>query len=82
MVGGEASQFILWGEQAFYTAAYRATPTLPNMALPQREGWHRHFSYWSMSFADTHVAHGYFDTRTIYGLGGTLWQPGFVPITQ
>ena len=29
-------------------------------------------------FADGHAAHGYFDTRQVYGLGGSIWQPGFV----
>lgn len=83
LVGGNASQFILWTEQGFYGATYNASPEafeddpLPP-SLPQRNGWHRKFSSWSVAFADGHVSHGYFDTRSIYGLGGTIWQPNYV----
>ena len=82
LVGGNASQFILWTEQGFYGATYNAKPDdldspMPP-ALPQRNGWHRKFSAWSVAFADGHVAHGYFDTRSIYGLGGTIWQPNML----
>lgn len=81
LVGGGASRFILWAEQGFYSATYNAAPKenytgLPP-ALPQRDGWHRKFSSWSVGFADGHATHGYFDTRYIYGLGGTIWQPGY-----
>lgn len=80
-VGGTASRFVMWSEQGFYSATYNAAPysgfkDLPP-ALPQRQGWHRKFSSWSMAFADGHAAHGFFDTRQIYGLGGTIWQPNF-----
>lgn len=79
IVGGDASQFILWTEQGFYGATYNANPDDPDFpmppSLPQRNGWHRKFSSWSVAFADGHVAHGYFDTRSIYGLGGTIWAP-------
>ncbi len=83
LVGGNASQFVLWAEQGFYGATYNAKPlgiqenedTPPS--LPQVHGWHRKFSSWSLGFADGHVAHGFFDTRNIYGLGGTIWQPSF-----
>lgn len=44
-------------------------------ALPQVEGWHRKFSVWTVGFADGHVINGFYDTRTIYGLGGTIWEP-------
>ena len=80
--GGTASRFVMWVEQGFYSATYNAAPysgykDLPP-ALPQRQGWHRKFSSWSMGFADGHAAHGYFDTRQIYGQGGSIWQPNFV----
>ncbi|GJQ25858.1 MAG: hypothetical protein HBSAPP02_08900 [Phycisphaerae bacterium] len=74
-VGGKASRFILWMEQGFYSAAYRAEPTLPNGAAPQREGWHRRFSAWAAGFADGRAEYGYYDTRLVFGLGGTIWQP-------
>jgi prepilin-type N-terminal cleavage/methylation domain-containing protein len=81
MSGGNASRFILWMEQGFYSAAYNAAPedNYPGLppALPQRDGWHRKFSSWTMGFADGHVSHGFFDSRYVSGLGGTLWQPDF-----
>ncbi|RIK64493.1 MAG: hypothetical protein DCC65_14320 [Planctomycetota bacterium] len=79
IVGGNASQFILWAEQGFYGATYNAKPENHNKdappSIPQIEGWHQGFSSWSVGFADGHVSHGFFDTRGIYGLGGTIWQP-------
>lgn len=83
LVGGNASQFVLWAEQGFYGATYNAKPyglvddeDAPP-SLPQVNGWHRKFSSWTLGFADGHVAHGFFDTRNIYGMGGTIWQPCF-----
>jgi prepilin-type N-terminal cleavage/methylation domain-containing protein len=73
--GGKASRFLFWLEQGFYSAAYRATPSLPNGAASLRMGWHRRFSAWSGVFADGHAQNGFFDTRLIYGMGGTLWEP-------
>ena len=82
LVGGEASRFIMWHEQGMGTATYRAKPTLPNNADPMRFGWHRKFSHWSVGFADGHVAHGFYDTRLVFGgLDGTIWQPNFTPDT-
>jgi prepilin-type N-terminal cleavage/methylation domain-containing protein len=81
LVGGSASRFIMWVEQGFYSATYNAGPTLDDSeALPQRTGWHRRFSSWSVGFADGHAVHGYYDTRLVYGLDGTIWQPGFKPL--
>lgn len=81
LTGGEGSRFILWVEQGFYSATYNAAPYQGFMDLPpgqpQRDGWHRKFSSWSVGFADGHADHGYFDTRQIYGLGGTIWQPNY-----
>ena len=48
-------------------------------SLPLRYGWHRKFSSWVLGFADGHARYGYFDTRQIYGLGGTIWQPKLRP---
>ncbi len=82
MIGGQASQFIIWGEQGFYSATYCAGPTADGVgggAQPQRRGWHRKWSAWTCAFADGHARYGYFDTRQIYGLDGTIWQPGFRP---
>jgi prepilin-type N-terminal cleavage/methylation domain-containing protein len=79
LIGDGAARFIIWGEQGFYSATYRATPELPNEAAPQRRGWHRKFSSWAAGFADGHAVYGYYDTRLVYGLGGTIWQPNFTP---
>jgi prepilin-type N-terminal cleavage/methylation domain-containing protein len=79
LIGGNASRFIIWGEQGFYSATYRAGPTIAGIgggAYPQRSGWHRKWSSWSAGFADGHAKYGFFDTRQIYGLDGTIWQPG------
>ncbi|MBN2561573.1 MAG: prepilin-type N-terminal cleavage/methylation domain-containing protein [Phycisphaerae bacterium] len=76
----DAARLIMWVELGFYSATYRAGPTIEGIgggAMPQRMGWHREFSAWSMAFADGHADYGYFDTRQIYGLGGTIWQPNF-----
>jgi len=82
LTGGQASRFIIWGEQGFYSATYRAGPTTAGIgggAQPQRWGWHRKWSAWAAAFADGHAAYGYFDTRQIFGLGGTIWQPDYRP---
>jgi prepilin-type N-terminal cleavage/methylation domain-containing protein len=77
LVGGKASEFIMWVEQGFYSATYRASRILPNGAGPQRLGWHRKFSKWTLGFADGHAVHTYYDTRLKHGAAGTIWQPGF-----
>jgi hypothetical protein len=82
MVGGWAAQFIIWVEQGFYSNTYRAGPTIAGIGggpAVQRVAWHRKFSSWVVGFADGHAKYGYFDTRQIYGLGGTIWQPGYRP---
>jgi type II secretory pathway pseudopilin PulG len=80
MSGGEASEFIMWVEQGFYSSTYMAGPTTAGIGsgpAPLRIGWHRKFSTFSVGFADGHARYGYFDTRQIFGLGGTIWQPNF-----
>lgn len=77
MEGGEASRFIMWVEQGFYSATYRATPVLPNGANAQRNGWHCRFSAWTLGFADGHVVNSYYDTRLSFGDAGTIWEPNF-----
>ncbi|MBI5764683.1 MAG: prepilin-type N-terminal cleavage/methylation domain-containing protein [Planctomycetes bacterium] len=77
-VGGAASRFIQWDEIGFYSAAQNAAEKVEwSGARPQRNGWHRKFSFWSVGFGDGHAAHGFFDTRIVYGLGGSIWQPDF-----
>jgi prepilin-type N-terminal cleavage/methylation domain-containing protein len=75
-IGGGAAQFIQWDEVGMYSATQRAAekPEWSGAGV-QRMGWHRKFSQWSAGFADGHAAHGMFDTRQVYGLGGTIWQP-------
>jgi prepilin-type N-terminal cleavage/methylation domain-containing protein len=80
LVGDGASRFIMWVEQGFYSATYRASPDLPNGAAPKRRGWHRKFSNWCVGFADGHALYGFYDTRLSNGgMGGTIWQPNFRP---
>jgi prepilin-type N-terminal cleavage/methylation domain-containing protein len=76
LVGGAAARFIMWVEQGFYSATYCAAPKLSqSTATAQRYGWHRKFSTWSVAYADGHATNGYFDTRVIFGLDGTIWEP-------
>lgn len=78
LVGGRAARFIFWVEHGFYSATYRAGPTINGIGggpAPQRFGWHKKWSHWNVGFFDGHVLSGYFDTRQIYGLGGTIWEP-------
>ena len=80
MSGGEASEFIVWVEQGFYSSTYMAGPTTAGIGsgpAPLRYGWHRKFSTFSVGFADGHARYGFFDTRQIFGLGGTIWQPNY-----
>lgn len=78
MTGGEASRFIVWVEQGFYNATYRAGPTvLASQALQQRYGWHKQFSKWSLGFADGHAEYRYYDTRVSITPDATIWQPGW-----
>lgn len=76
--GGKASRFIIWVEQGFYSATYKATPNLnTTQANRQKPGWHKEFSKWSVGFADGHASYGYFDTRLSIDPTGvwTIWQP-------
>jgi len=80
LVGGKAAAFALWVEQGFYSATQNADVTLNSTigsTSPQRWGWHRKFSSWSIGFADGHVQHTYWDTRQVFGPGGaSIWIPG------
>mgnify|MGYP001581392461 FL=1 len=77
-IGGAGSRFIQWLEIGMYSAAHNAAEKVEwSSAKPQRVGWHRKFSYWSAGFADGHAAHGFFDTRQVYGLGGSIWAPDY-----
>jgi len=80
LVGGKAASFAMWVEQGFYSATQNADATLQSTigsTSPQRWGWHRKFSSWSIGFADGHVQHTYWDTRQIFGPGGaSIWIPG------
>ncbi len=77
-IGGAGSRFIQWLEIGMYSAAQNAAEKVEwSAAKPQRVGWHRKFSYWSAGFADGHAAHGFFDTRQVYGLGGSIWAPDY-----
>jgi len=78
MTGGTASRFILVPEQGFYSATYRAGPTVASsLALPQRFGWHKEFSKWSLGFADGHCEYTYYDTRVSITPKATTWQPNW-----
>jgi prepilin-type N-terminal cleavage/methylation domain-containing protein len=83
LVGGGAGEFVTWVEQGFYSATYRAGPTIAGIGTHpnQTNGWHRKWSTWNVSFFDGHGKSGFFDTRQIYGFGGgTIWQPRLKPV--
>lgn len=76
MIGGKASRFATWVEQGFYSATYMSRESLAtSTANPQKNGWHRQFSKWTLAFADGHARYGYFDTRLSVGPDWTIWQP-------
>ena len=76
MIGGKASRFATWVEQGFYSATYMARETLAaSTANPQKNGWHREFSKWTIGFADGHARYAYFDTRLSIGADWTIWEP-------
>jgi prepilin-type N-terminal cleavage/methylation domain-containing protein len=77
LVGGKASRFAMWVEQGFYAQAYQAGPTLAtSLAFPQKRGWHREFSKWSLGMADGSARYVYYDTRLSVSTDGiTIWQP-------
>lgn len=81
LVGGGASKFVLVPEQGFYSATYRAGPPGPintsSLAGPQRFGWHREWSKWSLGFADGHAEYRYYDTRFSIHPSATIWQPNW-----
>jgi prepilin-type N-terminal cleavage/methylation domain-containing protein len=80
LTGGKASRFVIVPEHGFYSATYRAGPTLSSsLAMPQRFGWHKEFSKWSMGFADGHAEHRYYDTRVAIHADATIWQPDWTP---
>lgn len=80
LLGGGASRFVLVPEQGFYSATYRAGPTVNNnLAMPQRFGWHKEFSKWSLGFADGHAEYRYYDTRLSITPDATIWQPNWKP---
>ena len=76
LIGGKASRFIIWCEQGFYSATYQARETLADStANPQKNGWHRQFSRWSVAFADGHAQYKYYDTRLSRDSDWTIWEP-------
>ncbi|MCB9854103.1 MAG: type II secretion system protein [Phycisphaerales bacterium] len=78
IIGGGSSRFVLVPEQGFYSATYRAGPTVnDNLAMPQRHGWHKEFSKWSLGFADGHAEYRYYDTRLSITPDATIWQPNW-----
>lgn len=82
LVGGGAARFIMWNEQGMYARTYGAKPQgEPRSSAnpPPSFGWHRKFASYSAGFADGHANYGFFDTRYVYGLDGTIWQPNIKP---
>lgn len=80
MVGGEASEFVVWMEQRFYSETYRAdmvgTTLITNEKKP-KEGWHCQLSKYGMAFADGHATNSYFNTSFVFGGAGWIWEPYF-----
>lgn len=81
MVGGEASEFIIWLEQGMYSASYGCAMSLPQFVGDPRPklGWHCKMSSWSMGFADGHAKFSYYDTRLAFSGVGWLWEPYYNP---
>lgn len=78
LTGGSAARFVIWLEQGMYSATYNAGPTVASsLAGPQRFGWHREFSKYSMAFADGHAEYRFFDTRVATQPTASLWQPNW-----
>jgi len=78
ILGGAASRFVLVPEQGFYSATYRAGPTLGStLAKPPWYGWHRQFSKWSLGFADGHAEYRYYNTRLAIMPEATIWKPNW-----
>jgi prepilin-type N-terminal cleavage/methylation domain-containing protein len=82
LVGGGAARFIIWEELGMYARTYGALPQgepTSNQNPRRAFGWHRKFSSYSAGFADGHALFGFYDTRFVFGLDGTIWQPNIKP---
>jgi len=80
--GGKAAKFALWVEQGFYRATYAASTSLNdpnNQAPPQRHGWHKEFSKYSVGYADGHAEYRYFNTRLARWNDYSIWEPDWTP---
>lgn len=76
MLGGNASRFIIFYENAMNTYMYAARPNGTGINAPVR-GWHRKFSRYSVAFLDGSARHMFIDTRYSTRNEWTTWPiPG------
>lgn len=75
-VGGNASRFMIFTENAMNVFMYEARPRgFPQVSPFQTlfNGWHRKLSYYSGGFLDGHAEYRFFDTRYSDGQDWTTW---------
>lgn len=70
MVGGKASEFIVYYESLMHNIMQDSTY---NGQGVQRFGWHYEFSKHVVDFLDGHSEYRFMDTRYPYGNGWTIW---------
>lgn len=76
MVGGAASEFIVYYESLMHNIMQDSTYTGGGV---QRFGWHQEFSKHSVAFLDGHAEYRFMDTRYPYGNGWTIWPKRGLP---
>lgn len=75
-IGGNASRFVIFTENAMNVFMYEARPRSTNIPSPFQtlfHGWHRKISYYTAGFLDGHAEYRFFDTRWADGQGWTTW---------
>ena len=76
MVGGNASEFIVYYESLMHNIVQDSTHTGQGV---QRFGWHHEFSKHVAVFLDGHAEYRFLDTRYPYGVGWTIWPKRGLP---
>jgi len=77
LVGGRASEFIVYYESLMHNIMQDATYSGGGV---QRFGWHRRFSKHGVSFLDGHAENKFMDTRYPYGSDWTIWVKKGLPL--
>lgn len=71
-VGGPASRFAIFYENAMNAFMYEARPNASS-TLNRIRGWHRRFSKYSIAFLDGSARHMYIDTRATEDRESAQW---------